>query len=157
MTLEKIISGGQTGVDRSALDVALVLGIPHGGWCPRGRRAEDGQLDECYQLTETPSANYEDRTKKNVHEADGTLILVSGGLNSPGTRMTAGVAQRSKKPCLILDLQRDPPPWMAREWVQQHQIRILNVAGPRESKNPGIYDRAVTFLTQIFQSPEGAE
>src|SRR5207302_8438813 len=99
----RIISGGQTGVDRAALDVALELGLPCGGWCPRGRRAEDGPLDARYPLRETPWSGYPQRTGWNVRDSDGTLILTRGRPDR-GTAYTAEVAGRLHKPCLILDL-----------------------------------------------------
>ena len=145
----KIISGGQTGVDRAALDVALELGIPCGGWCPKGRKAEDGTIDPKYPLKETKSAKYQFRTEANVMEADGTLVLTSG-TPTGGTAFTVQVALKHKKPYLVIDLKRKPNPSTARDWVNLLKIGVLNVAGPRESKIPGIYEMAKKLLMQII-------
>src|SRR5947209_20410690 len=99
----RIVSGGQTGVDRAALDVALALGIPCGGWCPRGRRAEDGPIPERYPLVETPTDEYPERTERNVCDSDGTLILTRGQPDR-GTALTARLANRHKKPLYVVDL-----------------------------------------------------
>lgn len=143
--ITKIVSGGQTGVDRTALDVARELGLPHSGWCPKGRLAEDGIIPKYYSLTETFSTDYPLRTEWNVRDSDGTLVLTKGTPPN-GTAYTIEVAARLKKPCLILDLLDQPAPSVVREWVMTHKIRILNVAGPRESKFPGIYTQAKQFL-----------
>jgi Circularly permutated YpsA SLOG family len=148
----KIISGGQTGVDRAALDVALELGLPCGGWCPRGRRAEDGPLAERYPLTETPWTGYPQRTAWNVRAADGTLVLTWGEPDR-GTALTIALAQRERKPCLVLDLAAEPDPGTVAGWATTHQVRVLNVAGPRETSSPGIHERAAHFLRQILARP----
>jgi hypothetical protein len=148
----KIVSGGQTGVDRAALDVALELGLPCGGWCPRGRRAEDGPLPERYPLCETASAAYPARTALNVREADGTLILTRGEPDR-GTALTARLAEHSGKPYLALDLTQRPEPKQVLIWATAHGVRILNVAGPRESSQPGIYDAAKAFLSSVLAPP----
>ncbi len=145
----KIISGGQTGVDRAALDVALELGIPCGGWCPKGRKAEDGPIDPKYPLQETLSPNYQHRTEKNLREADGTLILTKGPV-SGGTSFTVQLAVEYKKPHLIIDFDDKIDPQMVRAWGEKNKIEILNVAGPRESKVPEIHDRAVEFLKKVL-------
>lgn len=144
-----IVSGGQTGVDRAALDVALALGCPCGGWCPKGRKAEDGRLPLRYPLTETPSAGYGQRTQWNVRDADGTLVLNRGELDG-GTAQTVAVAHRLRKPCLVLDLDHPPSPSAVRRWIRDHRITVLNIAGPRESKRPGISQLAVQFLREVF-------
>jgi hypothetical protein len=149
-----IISGGQSGVDRAALDVALELGIPCRGWCPKGRRAEDGPIDQRYPLTETPTAAYEERTESNVHETDGTLIL-RGEQSSLGTEYTIQLAAGYGKPCMVVELFDQPDPATVRQWANEHQIRVLNVAGPRESQSPGIYDRARAFLRQVLRGGDG--
>jgi hypothetical protein len=145
----KIVSGGQTGVDRAALDVALELGLPCGGWCPKGRRAEDGPLPERYPLRETASAAYPARTALNVREADGTLILTRGEPDR-GTALTACLAEQYRKPYLSLDLTQRPDPKEVLAWAAAHGVRILNVAGPRESSQPGIYDQAKAFLHAVL-------
>lgn len=138
LTLKRIISGGQTGADRGALDAAIELGIEHGGHCPAGRRAEDGRIPERFRLVETASADYAARTERNVLEADATL-LVTRGAPSGGSALTAALARKHDRDLLHLDLARHPDPVGAlREWLARRAIRCLNVAGPRESGCPGI-------------------
>ena len=147
--IEKIVSGGQTGVDRAALDAALALGIPCGGWCPRGRRAEDGILPARYPLRETPLDDYAQRTTWNVRDSDGTLILTRGPTTG-GTAQTVDDAVQLHKPYLVVDLAESPDAAAVRDWLAQHRIRALNVAGPRESKSPGIYRDASQFLRALL-------
>ncbi len=137
-------------MDRAALDAALELGLPIGGWCPRGRRAEDGPITLSYPLKETDSRNYAVRTEKNILEADGTLILTRGILKG-GTALTRRLAKAHRKPFLVIDLSagKNVPP--VRDWGQAHQIKILNVAGPRESEAPGIYNEVFSYLKKILQ------
>lgn len=141
MTVRRIISGGQTGADRGALDAAVELGIDHGGYCPAGRRAEDGRIPEHYRLTETASPAYPARTERNVLESDGTL-LVTRGAPSGGSALTLALARSARRPLFHLDLSR--PGDLAdqvervREWLRSESISVLNVAGPRESGCPGI-------------------
>jgi hypothetical protein len=147
-----IVSGGQSGVDRAALDAAIRLEIPHRGWCPRGRVAEDGPLSSIYQLRETPSANYADRTLRNVLESDGTLILHCGPITG-GTRLTDRLARKHKRPCKVLDLLMatdEESLGQVQRWLLTGQIKVLNVAGPRETHHPGIYERALVFLAELF-------
>ncbi len=139
----KIISGGQTGVDRAALDVALELGLPCGGFCPRGRIAEDGVLDGRYPLEETPLADYAQRTAWNVRAADATLILHRGPV-SGGTALTVRLARRAGKPVLMVDLGESLDPAAVAAWVRS--FAVINVAGPRESQLPGIYAAARSLL-----------
>jgi hypothetical protein len=150
----RIVSGGQTGVDRAALDVALRLGLPCGGFCPRGRRAEDGPLARRYPLVETPSPDYAQRTEWNVRDADGTLVLTSGALRG-GTALTARRARALGKPLLVLDLALEPDPRSVAAWATAHGVRVLNVAGPRESQRPGFYARAFRFLEAALTSIPG--
>jgi hypothetical protein len=145
----KIISGGQTGVDRAALDVAIERGIPHGGWCPRGRLAEDGAIPARYQLTEHASPSYDDRTRQNVADADGTLILCLGEPRG-GTKLTLDEARRRAKPCLVVSLEGVPDVAAARRWLAEHRIGTLNVAGPRESQSPGIGQQAAEYLRALL-------
>lgn len=150
MRIEKIISGGQTGVDRAALDAALDSGIPHGGWCPRGRKAEDGCVPARYRLDETPAEKYAVRTAWNVRDADGTLIL-SRGRPDGGTALTQRCARDAGKPCLLVDLADGTvDPGAVAAWLTQNRIRILNIAGPRESKQPGIHAEAREFLERLL-------
>ena len=143
-----VLSGGQTGVDRAALDVALELGLPCGGWCPRGRRAEDGELTARYPLRETPSAEYPQRTTWNVRDSDATLILHAGRVDR-GTALTARIAEGQGRPVLRLDV-RTAAPSSLRDWIETERIARLNVAGPRESRSPGIYDSARRFLRSAW-------
>ena len=147
--LHQIVSGGQSGVDRAALDAALARGMACGGWCPAGRKAEDGPLDARYRLKETPLSDYAQRTEWNVRDSDGTLVLHAGEV-SGGTAQTVELAKRMQKPCLLVDLSQTPRPVTVHAWVTQHQIAVLNVAGPRESKSPGIYARARSFLDEVL-------
>lgn len=153
LPLRKIISGGQTGVDRAALDIGLSLNIPIGGWCPKGRRAEDGPIPPHYPLQETPSSRLSQRTEWNVRDSDGTFVLTSGDPTG-GTALTIRFTDRHHKPCLVLNLDEHPPPRVFRTWLDQHHIRDLNIAGPRESTSPGIYRSASAYLTRLFQQAE---
>ena len=148
--LRKLISGGQTGVDRAALEVGLALGLPVGGWCPKGRRAEDGVIPDRYPLVETLERNYEARTRRNIEDSDGTLILNLGELDG-GTALTARHARQIGKPCLIVALEAGIEPAAFRDWLAAHHITVLNVAGPRESKRPGVYAAAARYLEALLR------
>lgn len=147
--IQKIVSGGQAGVDRAALDVALEMGIVCSGWCPKGRKAEDGVIDVRYPLTETPSSEYSERTEWNARDSDGTLIINLGDLTG-GAALTLEMAVRYQKPHLIVQLEADPDVRSVSEWISVHEIKTLNVAGPRESQRPGIYREASTFVRKII-------
>jgi predicted Rossmann-fold nucleotide-binding protein len=147
--LKKIISGGQTGVDRAALDAALESGISCGGWCPKGRRAEDGVIPLNYAMEETSSSDYPQRTEFNVQDADGTLIL-AWGPPLGGTLLTLRLARKHRKPCRIIDLSAAIDAPSSREWIIKNEIETLNVAGPRESEAPGIYTRALNLLREVL-------
>lgn len=151
MMIKKIVSGGQTGVDRAGLDAAIHHNIPHGGWCPRGRRAEDGRIDGKYQLIETAGHDYAMRTEYNVRDSDGTLILNIGRLEG-GTAYTVHIAESLHKPCLIMHIPISVDNAEVSSWIKENNIQILNIAGPRESKYPGIYNKALTELTRILSS-----
>ena len=145
----EIVSGGQTGVDRAALDTALGLGLRCGGWCPRGRRAEDGTIPARYPLRETPTAAYPQRTEWNVRDSDGTLILHRGRLRG-GTALTLRLARRLRRPALAVDLTAAPRAERVRDWLARERIARLNVAGPRESEQPGVHARAAAFLREVL-------
>ncbi len=147
---QKVVSGGQTGVDRAALDAALELEIPTGGWCPRGRRAEDGTISDFYPLTETPSTRYEERTEWNVRDSDATLILHEGPL-AGGTSLTLGLAKRYGRPFFLVDLTELSGIPLVRRWLQEERILTLNVAGPRGDSHPGIYARAYEFMRELLE------
>ena len=148
--LRKIVSGGQTGVDRAALDTARALGLQSGGWCPGGRTAEDGRLRRCYLLVETPSQDYGQRTEWNVRDSDGTLIINRGCLDG-GTLATARYAlEAHAKPVYMVKIGRRIRRERFRAWLGRHRIRVLNVAGPRESKRPGIYREARRILLRLL-------
>jgi hypothetical protein len=154
--IRRLVSGGQTGVDRAALDIAIELGIEHGGWCPRGRRAEDGPLDERYLLTETKSANYAVRTERNVIDSDATLILYRKPLSS-GTRLTLRLAQKHERDYLLVEIGDDAD-GSADEvirWINSIssiEAKTLNVAGPRESSRPTIYEHARAVLKKALDT-----
>ena len=147
----RIVSGGQTGVDRAALDAAIALGIPHGGWCPRGRMAEDGPIPDRYELTETDSPEYWVRTERNVLDSDATLILYRERL-SGGTELTLRLARQHDRPHLVVDMEDPPSSDTFHAWMQTNQVGVLNVAGPRESQNPEIAAAAQWFLQTMFEA-----
>ena len=151
--MRKIISGGQAGADRAALDFAIESGLEHGGWCPRGRKAEDGPIPARYRLAETESANYRARTVRNVVESDATLILNMGEL-AGGSLETLRVAERRSKPVRVVQLDSalsDQDVAGLREWLQSARVQTLNIAGPRESKRPGTYHATLALLRRLFE------
>lgn len=147
--LAVIVSGGQTGVDRAALDVAMERGIECGGWCPAGRWAEDGPIDPRYPLCETPSADPAERTEWNVRGSDGTALLFGSG-PSPGADLTAELARRLGRPVYPWRLNAPPDAGHFRRWLRAHRIRTLNVAGPRESECPGACAAARDWLRAVL-------
>ena len=160
--LEKIVSGGQTGVDRAGLDAAREQGFSLGGWCPKGRRAEDGPIPTDYPLQETAARSYAVRTRWNVRDSDGTLIVAMTDITA-GTKLTADFARRTGRPLQIVLLRPDPGRQLfdgenrlnqintVVDWIRHHRIRVLNVAGPRGSSHADIYDEARSFLCQMLQ------
>jgi len=158
--LVRIVSGGQSGVDRGALDAAIAAGLSHGGWCPRGRRAEDGRIPAKYFLAETSSCRYTERTARNVKDSDGTLVLASGPLKG-GTKFTVEYAKKSGRPCMIVDFDGVVDAEAVAVWIGMFGIAVLNVAGPRESAKPGIADDARRFVEKVIDcdrrhTPEGS-
>ena len=150
--LQRIISGGQTGADRAALDWAIAHGIPHGGWCPRGRKAEDGRIDGRYQLNETPSSSYILRTERNVNDSDGTVVFSIAPVMTGGSKKTVELAHKHGKP--VIHLARDgglPTPAQAlRRFIQGHGITVINVAGPRASEEPEVASFVTEVLTKLL-------
>jgi hypothetical protein len=150
--LKKIVSGGQTGADRAALDFAIKNKIPHGGWVPKGRIAEDGPIAEKYTLEEMPTDSYHARTEQNVIDSDGTVIIIHGPLTG-GSRYTHEMAKQHRKPCLVIDLARTKVYEAGTTimiWVTGNKISTLNVAGPRASKNRHIYDQVTEILELVL-------
>jgi hypothetical protein len=151
--ITKIISGGQTGADRAALDVALRLGIPHDGWIPKGRKAEDGTISEIYRLKEMPTDGYEARTEKNVQDSDGTLIIARGHLTG-GTDYTRQMTLKHKKQLLGIDLNlmgHFDAASMAASWIRLQHVQVLNLAGPRASEDHQIYSDVEIILEQVIE------
>ncbi len=156
--IEKILSGGQTGVDRAALDMAINLGIDHFGWCPKGRTAEDGVISLRYSLKETESEGYEERTLKNIRDSDATLILIGLGTSvntiSDGTKLTVEELNKRSKPYLIIEVSDNHKNEInvnqVIDWLKSNDMKVLNIAGPRESTVPGIYDKSANFLNQLL-------
>jgi hypothetical protein len=150
----RIISGGQTGADRAALDWAIRNRVPHSGWCPRGRKAEDGVLPAKYKLRETESTDYRQRTRKNVIDSDGTLV-VNLRMFEGGTLKTMQYAKSLGKPHLVLQLDVGAGDENIRQflnWLQRESIATLNVAGSRKSKRPGIYALANELLERAAKA-----
>lgn len=152
--IERLISGGQMGVDRAALDLALARGLPCGGICPRGRRAEDGRIADRYPLTEARFSAYWWRTVGNVWQADATLVITRGA-PAGGTRLTVRAARCLGRSLRVVDMAApgfDPEVAAAqiRQWLDAAGVRSLNVAGPRESQAPGIYDQVAALLERVI-------
>jgi len=150
--VKKIISGGQTGADQAALDVAIQLGISHGGWIPKGRLTENGMLDDKYHLKEMETANYNKRTEQSVIDSDGTLIISHGKLTG-GSEYTRDMVLGHGHPWLHIDLNKTESFQAAKQiksWLAEHEIEVLNVAGPRASKDPDIYQATVHILKTVF-------
>ncbi len=148
----RIVSGGQTGVDRAALDWAIQHGRPHGGWCPKGRKAEDGLIATRYKLRETRTANYKQRTVRNVRDSDGNVIFTLAEKLTGGSKATARAAQEAGKPCLHLSPKSicKEAARLLRQFVQDNSIKVLNVAGPRASKEPEVGAFVIATLTEAL-------
>lgn len=149
-TPAKVVSGGQTGVDQGALDAAIAVDIPHGGWCPAGRLAENGRIPDRFQLDEHVSAYYPDRTEQNVIDSDATLILYRRSI-SGGTALTRRICRRENKPFLSVAID---DPVNANEqivsWLGLVRPQVLNIAGPRESNSIGIQEQTRSLMTKVF-------
>jgi hypothetical protein len=151
--LERIVSGGQTGADRAALDFAIEHNIAHGGWCPKGRLAEDGPLPNCYMLQETSTNAYPQRTEANVRESDGTVVITIATTLSGGSLETFFLAKKNKKP--ILHLAQEQPDGSSvgeklRRFIADNGIKVLNVAGPRASQEPKVYGFVREVLLKVL-------
>ena len=150
--IEKIISGGQTGADQAALDAAIKIGIPHGGWVPKGRITENGPLPDKYKMIEMPTKSYPERTDKNITESDGTLIL-SHGLLTGGSEYTRKLALKFNKPLLHVNLSkktRFDTAVLINNWIVDYDIKTLNVAGPRASKDSKIYQATLDIMQSVL-------
>lgn len=146
-----IVSGGQTGADRAALDFAIEKKILHGGWCPKGRLAEDGALAKKYKLQETPDSDYTQRTLWNVRDSDGTVIVSIAKTLEGGSKKTEEFALELGKPVVHISKQRDKhPARILKSFLKKNEIRILNIAGPRASKEAGVYEFVQEILENIF-------
>ena len=146
--IRKIISGGQTGVDRAALDWAMEHGVQHGGWCPAGRRAEDGVRPERYSLQETPARQYQQRTRWNVRDSDATPIISLSTEPTGGSLATQEWANKMNRPCLHIYPRNEWRSWL-HAFIETHSIRVLNVAGPRVSSAANIEQFVGEVLDEI--------
>lgn len=149
---EKIISGGQTGADRGALDACLILGVPHGGYCPLGRKSEDGEIPPAYMLIECKSSNYLVRTELNVKESDATVIFMLPNSKSRGSKRTVDFCVKHGKNFVILGAfpNRDKDATRLLEFLAQHAPKTLNVAGSRESSVPGLSDHVHDVIVRVL-------
>ena len=145
-----VMSGGQTGVDRDALDWALAVGFPCGGFCPAQRLAEDGRIADRYPLTELASRTYPPRTRKNIATSDGTLIFASSPRLEGGTALTAEIAGAMGKPLMIVCPDEKDAAERVRRWTSDHRVFWLNVAGPRASKGVKLTSLVQATLTGAF-------
>jgi hypothetical protein len=154
--LKRIISGGQTGADSAALDFAISQEIPHGGWCPKGRLCENGTIDPRYQLEETSTKSYPQRTEKNVLDSDGTVIFTMSPKLSGGSKKTAQLAAKHHKPWIHLHPRSHYEPELPLlEFLREHNIETLNVAGTRASKEPDVYNFVKHTLERaLFPRPQ---
>jgi hypothetical protein len=149
-----IISGGQTGVDRAALDFAMKYRFPCGGYCPKGRIAEDGFISLNYPLTETSGSFYQERTRLNIKESEATLIFIADACYGKGTLFTYNLCKKMKVPFLVIDLTQDFGYNISAccEWLKHKNFCKLNIAGNRESTSPGIYRLTSSFLSELLVS-----
>jgi len=167
MPISRIISGGQTGADRGGLDAAIACNVPHGGWCPKGRKAEDGVIPAMYLLQESTSASYTVRTEANVRDSDATVVFTLGPATG-GSLKTIEFCQKHRKPCLHINLQRIDITMavaMVIDWLEGRggyeyeggvAIKpftncVLNVAGSRESKAAGIQEMVRMVMVEVVK------
>jgi hypothetical protein len=157
MSFKKLVSGAQTGADRAALDVAIRHGFPHGGWCPKGRKAEDGAIGGQYELQETPSGSYLQRTEWNVRDSGGTVVFTLAKEVTGGSLRTINFAKKHKKPWVHISKSgpvSTEPALLLQNFIDTHGIEILNVAGSRESKEPGLHRWVMKVIEDAFFWPE---
>ncbi len=157
MSVITIVSGGQTGVDRGALDAALAVQFPCGGWCPVGRKAEDGVISDKYPLDVHAGRGYRPRTLANVRDSDGTLIVFSQKL-STGTKLTRDLCVREKKPFLAVDASQvgvKQAVSSTMQFIAEHAIAVMNVAGPRLSGWPAGYQFALEVVAGVIAGSAG--
>lgn len=152
-----IISGGQTGADRAALDWAIKHNIAHGGWCPQGRKAFDGPLDAVYKLKETPTEEYLERTEWNVRDADATVVFTLAEKATGGSKKTMAFTRKHKKPAIHLHRGILAPAERLADFIVKHRVQRLNVAGSRESKEPGLYAWVTEILDKLKAVAEANE
>ncbi len=148
--IEKILSGGQTGVDRAALDAAMELGIACGGWCPAGRHADDGPIPVRYPLEETADMDHTVRTEHNVRDSDGTLMFYRGELQG-GTAYAVLMAEQLGRPVLAVNLERPPAPAEVAAWLERNGVRRVHIGGQREKTSPGIYTASGRLIRDILR------
>ena len=155
MSIRKIISGGQTGADQAALDAAIEMGTPHGGWVPLGRMTENGRLSRRYKMQEINAIDYDQRTELNVIDSDGTLLFSQGELKG-GSALTKRLARKHLKPCLHIDIEtmsEYKAVEIIKSWLEVRNIETLNVAGPRASESPVIYDIVLNIMKSVLYPP----
>lgn len=154
--IKRIISGGQTGADIAGIDAAMACGIPYGGWLPKGRKTENGPLPERYtEFQSMTRGGYPKRTEQNIIESDGTIVFSYGKLIG-GSALTKRLCQKHERPFLYVDLgQEEHPAVSLQEWLKIESIQILNVAGSRESKHPGIHDLVFGIVQKILLNQSG--
>lgn len=156
MSIRKIVSGGQTGADRGALEWAVDNKVLHGGYCPKGRLAEDGPIPTTYALTETKTDKYPERTKLNVEQSNATLVVVGESKLTRGSKLTVTHAEKKQKPCLVVFAAGQTAPTLeqvseAKEWLEKHDPMVLNVAGSRASTSPNVYDFTKALLSAVLE------
>ena len=155
MGIKKVISGGQTGADQAALDAAIEMGIPHGGWVPLGRLTEKGRLPSRYKMQEINAIDYDQRTELNIMDSDGTLLFSHGELTG-GSALTKRLARKHLKPCLHVDinnLSEYKAVEIIKSWLEVRKIETLNVAGPRARENSDRYDAVLNIMKSVLYPP----
>lgn len=145
----KVVSGGQTGVDRAALDAAMEQGIACGGWCPAGRHADDGVIPERYPLQETADMDHTVRTEHNVRDSDGTLMFYRGSLQG-GTAYAVLMARHLGRPVMAVNMDEPMDADAIVAWIRDNGIGVLHIGGQREASSPGIYDAARRYVTEVL-------